>query len=82
MALLRAIGELDKLIDDKNLNKDQIAGIKIVKQSLFEPIKTILANAGEDFSEVIINNILNSFDIDYGYNAKTKKYEKFLSLGC
>jgi chaperonin GroEL len=81
VALLRSIEDLDKLMEDKNLNKDQIAGIKIVKQSLFEPIKTILSNAGEDFSDVIINTILNNSDVDYGYNAKTKRYEKFFDSG-
>lgn len=81
VALLRSIEDLDKLMEDKSLNKDQVAGIKIVKQSLFEPIKTILSNAGEDFSDVIINTILNNSDVDYGYNAKTKRYEKFFDSG-
>ncbi len=81
VALLRSIGELNALMADPGLTRDEVSGVKIVKQALFEPIKTILANGGEEFSEVIINNILNSNDVDYGYNAKTKQYEKFFDSG-
>ena len=69
-----------KIKDLKGDNEDQNIGINIVYNSCFSSLKTILANAGEDSIDVILNNIMSQSG-DYGYNAKNKKYENFFESG-
>ena len=78
VALLRCS---EKLLNLKCENEDQQLGVKIIYKSLFAPIKTILSNGGEENGDVIINSILNSSDLDYGYNARIRKFENFFKTG-
>ena len=77
IALIRCSEKIKNL---KGANEDQDLGILIVYKSVFSPIKTILTNAGEEEAAVIISNIMSNSG-DYGYNAKTKRYENFFSTG-
>jgi chaperonin GroEL len=43
----------DKLFELKTENDDQAAGITLVQEALYEPLKTIVSNAGLDSKEVI-----------------------------
>jgi len=76
VAYLRAIPELDKLT---GINDDENTGISIVKRALEEPLRQIVLNAGME-SSIVVQNVMNGKK-DYGYNARTNKYEKLLKSG-
>ena len=76
VALIRASVALDKL---KGLNEDEDTGINIIKQAVEAPLRTIVSNSGGEGS-VVINRIKDSKG-DYGYNARTDKYEDLFKAG-
>ncbi len=76
VAYIRAISSLDKL---KGENEDQNTGISIVKRALEEPLRLIVENAGLEGS-VVVQKIKEGKD-DFGYNARTDKYENLLAAG-
>ena len=78
VALLRAIPAVDELI--KNLEGDEKIGAQIVRRSLEEPIRQIVANAGEE-GAVVVAKVLESKDLHYGYNALTNKFEDLVKAG-
>lgn len=78
VAYLRCIEPINKLIE--NLNGDEKTGAEIVKQSLFAPISQISKNAGIDGS-IVINNILNTKEQNYGYDALNNKYCNMIECG-
>ena len=78
VALLRAriaIGS-GKLKGD---NSDQDAGIKIVLRALEEPLRQIVANAGDEPS-VVVNKVVESKG-NVGYNAATGEYGDLVEMG-
>ncbi|MDO8508595.1 MAG: chaperonin GroEL [Nanoarchaeota archaeon] len=75
VTLLHAIKELDNL----KLTEDQTIGLKIVKKSLEGPIKQIAENAGKEGSEILAQ--LKNQEENYGYNAKTDKFEDLVKAG-
>jgi chaperonin GroEL len=76
VALIRAIGSLDKL---KGENEDQMTGINIIRQAVESPLRTIVANAGGEAS-VVVNAVRAGKD-DFGYNAREDKYENMIAAG-
>ena len=54
--------------DLKGDNPDQDAGIKIVLRALEEPMRQIVANAGDEPS-VVVNKVLEGKG-NFGYNAR------------
>jgi chaperonin GroEL len=76
VALVRAIDSLDKL---KGENEDETTGIAIVKRSIEEPLRQIVANAGGE-GAVIVQNVRDGKD-DFGYNARTGVFEKLYKAG-
>ena len=68
-ALIRAKSAIKDLKGD---NDEQNAGIKIVLRAMEEPMRQIVANAGEEPS-VVVNNVANGTG-NYGYNAQTGVY--------
>ncbi len=75
-AYIRAIASLEKLKGD---NEDETTGIQIVKRAIEEPLRQICANAGLEGS-IIVHNVREGKD-DYGFNARTEKYENLLKAG-
>merc|ERR1712224_442022 len=65
-ALLYAANILEDL---QGKNSDETVGIKIVKKSLFTPIKKILNNAGLE-SALIIEKLLEKNNSDMTYDAQ------------
>ena len=59
---------------------DEKTGVKIVLRALEEPIRQIAANAGLDGS-VIIDKIMNSGKIGYGFDAYGEKYVDMIEVG-
>ncbi|MEO8151419.1 MAG: chaperonin GroEL, partial [Bacteroidia bacterium] len=76
VAYIRAIEVIAKLKGD---NEDETTGINIIKRALEEPLRQIVANAGLEGS-IIVDKVRNGKD-DFGYNARTDKYEKLFAAG-
>ncbi|MBB5423851.1 chaperonin GroEL [Paraburkholderia atlantica] len=60
-------------------NADQNAGINIVRRALEEPLRQIVANAGEEPSVVVARVAEGSGN--YGYNAATGEYGDLVETG-
>jgi chaperonin GroEL len=76
VALIRAIESLDKL---KGANEDESTGIAIVKRAAEEPLRQIIANAGGE-GAIIVQKVREGKD-DFGYNARTDKFEALYKAG-
>ena len=76
VALLRAIESLDKI---KTVNEDEMTGVAIVKRAAEEPLRQIIANAGQE-GAVIVQEVKAGKD-DFGYNARTEKFENLVKAG-
>ncbi len=76
VAYLRARANLKNLKGD---NPDQDAGIKIVLRALEEPMRQIVANAGDEPS-VVVNNVVEGKG-NYGFNAQTGEYGDLVAMG-
>jgi chaperonin GroEL len=76
VALLRASEVLAKI---SGLNEDENTGIAIVRRAVEEPLRTIVQNAGFEGS-VVINKIKEGKG-DFGFNARTEKYENMFKAG-
>ena len=76
VALLRAIETLDKI---NGLNEDEVTGISIVKRAAEEPLRQIIANAGEE-GAVIVQEV-KAGKKDFGYNARSEKFENLFKAG-
>ncbi len=66
VAFIRALGAASKVKGD---NADQDAGVKIVLRALEEPLRMIVANAGDEAS-VVLNKVKEGKG-NFGYNAGT-----------
>ena len=77
-ALINAIPEVQKLVD--SLDGDERTGAKIVLKALEEPVRQIAINAGVDGS-VIVNTLLTSGKIGYGYDAYNETYVDMIPAG-
>lgn len=75
-ALIRAKQVVEKL---KLSNPDQQIGISILVRAMEEPLRQIVANAGEEPS-VVLNEVA-SHSGNYGYNAATEKYGDMVEMG-
>jgi chaperonin GroEL len=76
IVFLRAIPAIEKLVAE---NDGEHIGILIVKKALEEPLKQIVLNAGLDANEILQQ--VKSGQNDYGFNAKTEKFENLLASG-
>jgi chaperonin GroEL len=76
VALIRA---LQAVRGTKGDNHDQDVGIAIACRSMEEPLRQIVANAGDEPS-VILNNVEAGKD-NYGYNAATGEYGDMIEMG-
>ncbi|MFT6872222.1 MAG: chaperonin GroEL [Roseivirga sp.] len=76
VALIRAGAALDKV---EVANDDEATGVNIIRIAIEAPLRTIVANAGGEGSVVV--NEVKSGKGDYGYNARTDKYENMIAAG-
>jgi len=76
VAFVRCLGALEGVKGD---NTDQDVGVGIVKRAIEEPLRQIVANAGEEGS-VVLNNVAGK-DGNYGYNASTGEYGDMIKMG-
>ena len=78
VALVRAIPAVEALL--KTLEGDEKIGAQIVRRSLEEPLRQIVANAGEE-GAVVVAKVLESKDQHFGYNAATGHFEDLVKAG-
>src|ERR1700716_2827662 len=76
VAFLRALKAIEKRV---GANDDQTTGIKILARSIEEPLRQIVANAGED-AAVVLNRVREGKGT-FGYNAATDEYGDMLEMG-
>jgi chaperonin GroEL len=76
VAYLRCLQELDKA---QNNNDEEKVGVEILRKALEEPLKQILINAGLETSEIVQK--VKAGENDFGFNAKTEKFEQLLETG-
>jgi len=63
----------------KGENEDETTGIQIVRRALEEPLRQIIANAGGEGS-IVVQKVMEGSG-DFGYNARTEKYENLIAAG-
>ncbi len=78
VALLNVIPDVDKLIS--TLSGDEKTGATLVRKSLEAPVRQIAENAGYEGS-VIVDTILKSKKVGYGFDASTEKYVDMVKVG-
>jgi chaperonin GroEL len=76
VALIRTLKAIEKLTPE---NEDQGYGIKILARAIEEPLRQIVANAGED-AAVVLNRVKGE-KADFGYNAATGEYGQLIEMG-
>ena len=76
VALIRAKAVLTDLT---GANDDQTVGIHLLRRAMEEPLRQIVANAGEDAS-VILNKVAEGSG-DFGYDAAVGEYGQLIELG-
>ena len=77
-AYLNVIPAVQKLLE--TTEGDERTGVRIVLKALEEPVRQIAANAGFD-GGVIVNNIVNSGKVGYGFDAYKEEYVDMMSAG-
>ncbi len=76
IAYIRA---LEALVNFSGENADEDTGVAIVRRALEEPLRMIVENAGVEGS-IVVQNVKEGKD-DYGFNARTEKYENLYESG-
>ena len=76
VALVRAVKAVEKLSAP---NEDQAHGIKILARAMEEPLRQIVANAGDD-AAVVLNRVREGKG-NFGYNAADGEFGDMIELG-
>jgi chaperonin GroEL len=77
VAFLRAQKALENVkfeIEDENI------GVGIVKRALEEPLRQIVANAGQE-GAVIVDKVRSNKAANYGYNAESEEFGDMIQMG-
>jgi len=77
VALLRAAKALDRI---KGVDDDEKTGIDIVRRAVEAPIKQIAWNSGVE-GAIVVNKVMESKDVNFGFNADTLEYGDMLKFG-
>jgi chaperonin GroEL len=77
VALLNASKALKGL---KGINRDQDAGIAIVRRALQAPIRQIAENSGVEGS-IVVGKVLENASATFGFNAQTEEYVDMVAAG-
>ena len=77
-AYLNVIADVERVLE--TVEGDEKTGVKIVLKALEEPVRQIAANAGFD-GGVIVNTIVNSGKIGYGFDAYNEVYVDMMAAG-
>ncbi|WP_286531457.1 chaperonin GroEL, partial [Duncaniella freteri] len=63
----------------KGANEDETTGIHIILRAIEEPLRQIVANAGQE-GAVVVQKVKEG-TADFGYNARTDNYENLMAAG-
>jgi chaperonin GroEL len=77
VAFIRAQKALEGLKLD---NVDENIGVGIVKRALEEPLRQIVANAGQE-GAVVVDKVRSNKSANYGFNAETEEYGDMIQMG-
>ena len=77
-AYLNVLADVERVLE--TVEGDEKTGVKIVLKALEEPVRQIAANAGFD-GGVIVNTIVNSGKVGYGFDAYNEVYVDMMSAG-
>ncbi|GAB4348778.1 MAG: chaperonin GroEL [Immundisolibacter sp.] len=77
VALVRAAS---KIRDIKGANDDQNVGVRIALRAMDEPLRQIVANAGEEPS-VVLEKVREAKEANFGYNAGTGEFGDMVTMG-
>ena len=77
VAFIRAQKALEGLKLD---NEDENIGVGIVKRALEEPLRQIVANAGQE-GAVVVDKVRSNKSANYGFNAETEEYGDMIAMG-
>ena len=77
VAYIRCVKLLENV---KGANEDETTGIHIILRAIEEPLRQIVANAGDDEGAVVVQKVKDG-EADFGYNARTGNYENLLAAG-
>ncbi len=77
VVLVRAAAAIADLKGD---NEDQNQGISVALRAMESPLRQIVENAGDEAS-VVLNNVKNDGDGNYGYNAASGEYGDMIEMG-
>ena len=77
-AYLNVIPAVEKVL--KTVDGDEKTGVKIILKGLEEPVRQIAANAGFD-GAVVVDKIMSSKKVGYGFDAYNEKYVDMLAAG-
>ncbi|UZJ40804.1 chaperonin GroEL [Prosthecochloris sp. SCSIO W1101] len=77
VALIRAAKGLESTQPENN---DQKTGVEIIRRSLEEPLRQIVANTGTTDGAVVVEKVKQG-EGDFGFNARTEEYEKMIDAG-
>ena len=76
VAYIRCVNLLDNV---KGANEDETTGIHIIRRAIEEPLRQIVANAGQE-GAVVVQKVKEG-TADFGYNARTDTYENLMAAG-
>ena len=71
VALIRSASVLAKV--EKKLTGDQRTGVSTLRRALYEPLRLIAENAGDE-GAVVVDAVMNATDPNYGYDAALGEY--------
>ena len=77
VALVRAAA---KVRDLKGINEDQNVGVRIALRAMDEPLRQIVANAGEEPS-VVLDKVRTNGESNFGYTAGSGEYGDMVAMG-
>jgi len=77
VALVRAVAAIADITGD---NEDQNHGIAAALRAMEGPLRQIVDNAGDEAS-VVLNNVKNDGEGNYGYNAASGEYGDMIEMG-
>jgi chaperonin GroEL len=75
VALIRA----QKVLDSLKLSEEQQVGVRIIRRAIEEPLRQIVANAGEEGS-IVVQKVKEGTG-NFGFNAGTGKYGDLVADG-
>lgn len=81
---ITALPEFQSFLNSPDMDSDERAGWKLVRQAAEEPLRRIVSNAGGEGGEVVAElrrQLADGRGAGWGYNAATEKFEDLLKSG-